>query len=681
VIKTNKWFAGLFFGFVLIFVSVIFVSCTPKRVQEQAFVLPSSTSLCQSLQNWADEVYLTNDPKVEVSEASYQRIVATLTLIEFDNENVAKQAFSDTVANRVLGFLGQIVVNIQNLQSVDIPTKVNGGVWYENVFLEWMAPVEMQSFKAEILQLGTGIWKPVDKELVRQINSRVNLWRVDVPGLNNTPGVKYALRVKSVDSLTNNIVASQNNIVALAFDRQGYAFSDNYVNGLKNTTGGYNLNGTVSKDAQVVYVTNENMNQSLNWNRFNTEAPNTPNDRHNLIIRIVGKVGSMGKFIGDYSDIPDAAKYKLGPTEGAVAQSRPFHEVPFRNAHNITVEGIGTDAYIEGWGLDFSGDDVQNIEIRNLKFDKWFNDATNFGATSSTPHQASHYWVHHNTFGHGVDRYSVGLGAADHTKGDGTVDINNGATNFTVSYNIFLEGGKTSLIGGAETQLMGHGTFHHNFFEGTSSRTPRLRNGSLHVFNNLYQSSKTYGVGAGHRANVIAEGNTFIDVQRPYIQSGEMSASNNQPFENSLSNDYPGIVITSVTEKQLQQKLTGRVLQADQFLDRFGKVTAMPWQHEFEYSGQSATKTNNGRINKLWASYTFTPFDSAQSFPINIIDFYISAQDALANAKPNTTGPQGWKPLAAVSDTLSDVGVQEAKLAELTVRALAGVQREWGIIV
>jgi pectate lyase len=58
-------------------------------------------------------------------------------------------------------------------------------------------------------------------------------------------------------------------------------------------------------------------------------------------------------------------------------------------------------------------------------------------------------------------------------------------------------------------------TFHHNWFEGSSSRHPRVRYGQVHVYNNLFDGNTTYGVGSAYGAKVLVEYNYFNAVQLP----------------------------------------------------------------------------------------------------------------------------------------------------------------------
>jgi hypothetical protein len=56
---------------------------------------------------------------------------------------------------------------------------------------------------------------------------------------------------------------------------------------------------------------------------------------------------------------------------------------------------------------------------------------------------------------------------------------------------------------------------HHNWFDGSSSRQPRVRFGRAHVFNNFYDNVTTYGVGSAYGAKVLVEHNSFDGVRLP----------------------------------------------------------------------------------------------------------------------------------------------------------------------
>jgi len=79
---------------------------------------------------------------------------------------------------------------------------------------------------------------------------------------------------------------------------------------------------------------------------------------------------------------------------------------------------------------------------------------------------------------------------------------------------------ETALVGHSDTytQDVGHlrVTYHHNFFDGTDQRHPRVRFGDpVHVFNNYYRDNALYGVASTMDAGVLVEGNYFENVPFP----------------------------------------------------------------------------------------------------------------------------------------------------------------------
>ena len=60
-------------------------------------------------------------------------------------------------------------------------------------------------------------------------------------------------------------------------------------------------------------------------------------------------------------------------------------------------------------------------------------------------------------------------------------------------------------------------TYHHNWFDATTQRHPRVRFGNpVHVYNNYYGSNGGYGVASTEGAGVLVEGNYFENVDDPY---------------------------------------------------------------------------------------------------------------------------------------------------------------------
>jgi pectate lyase len=169
-----------------------------------------------------------------------------------------------------------------------------------------------------------------------------------------------------------------------------------------------------------------------------------------------------------------------------------------------TIVGVGTAGTITGGGLTMVG--VKNVIIRNLTFTNASDDSIDIEQS------AHHIWIDHNDFSNGYD---------------GLVDIKRGSDYVTVSWNHFHNHDKTMLLGhddGNSAQDLGHlrVTYHHNWFDGSVQRHPRVRFAEpVHVFNNYYVGNSGYGVASTVNAGVLVEGNYFDGVGNPtVIQTG-----------------------------------------------------------------------------------------------------------------------------------------------------------------
>ena len=102
----------------------------------------------------------------------------------------------------------------------------------------------------------------------------------------------------------------------------------------------------------------------------------------------------------------------------------------------------------------------------------------------------SYIWVHNCDlfYGHaGSD--------GDQAKGDGALDAKR-SKYLTISYNHFWDTGKSNLLGlGEGTTADYYATYHHNWYDHSDSRHPRVRFFSTHVYNNYYDGVSKYGVG------------------------------------------------------------------------------------------------------------------------------------------------------------------------------------------
>jgi len=457
--------------------------------------------------------------------------------------------------------------------AADQPTR--RGTWFETAWATWTGTatsytVHVRTTGAVDWRTGSPIsgwlttWEQVDADLVRIVDPLRSTWRVDVPGL---PRGSYDLQVRTS---TGEVAHNFSGLRTESFPRFGAGFVPSNQNTFEGThefalngaVGGYLPDGRVDPAARVVYVTHETMATTMPTTLFSAR-PGSANQRQPLIVRILGTVGSYERV----ANTPAAAGAVIPPI--AVNNNRKL-SLGTGNG-NVTIEGVGPDAVVYGWGMSTGGS--HNVVIRNLTFDMWFDDAIEISGSNTTV-RASNFWVHNNTFRYGQNKFlHIPNTDPDQAKGDGATDIVNHARNYTVAYNHYAGSSKVLLIGGGVGSISPHyGTLHHNWFQGTEERTPRVRNGRVHIFNNLYDHiqghpyhdvlldrNTGYGIGAAHNATVWAEGNIFDTVNFPFLRSRQGHARGHQvtnyepgPGESPTANagfnhffgDAPGFIVT-----------------------------------------------------------------------------------------------------------------------------------------
>ncbi|MFI8192017.1 polysaccharide lyase family 1 protein [Streptomyces sp. NPDC085946] len=170
-----------------------------------------------------------------------------------------------------------------------------------------------------------------------------------------------------------------------------------------------------------------------------------------------------------------------------------------------TILGVGSTAEITGGGLQLGSTTRpgNNVIIRNIRFTHASDDSV------SVTNRAHHVWIDHCDFSQGYD---------------GLLDIKRESDYVTVSWNHFHDHSKTCLLGHNDSHTADRGklrvTYHHNFFDGTDQRHPRVRFAEpVHVYNNYYRNNRLYGVASTEDAGVLVEGNYFENVAHP-VYSG-----------------------------------------------------------------------------------------------------------------------------------------------------------------
>ncbi|WP_238598689.1 pectate lyase family protein [Saccharothrix sp. ALI-22-I] len=205
---------------------------------------------------------------------------------------------------------------------------------------------------------------------------------------------------------------------------------------------------------------------------------------------------------------------------------------------NKTIRGVGANSGISGTTLNIEDMSPANVIIQNL------NIRGVPGSDAIQIESATHVWIDHNTMSSTIEDNPDFY--------DGMLDITHAADYVTVSWNVIRNHWKTSLVGhsdgnGGEDRGHLRVTYHHNWFDRTFERSPRVRFGeTVHVFNNYYSNvnnnSSSYAIASLMDAGLLVEGNVFENVQQAcwsasgYADSdpGRLVARNN-----SLTNSGP----------------------------------------------------------------------------------------------------------------------------------------------
>ena len=417
--------------------------------------------------------------------------------------------------------------------------------------------------------------------LVRDTSEGV---RVDVMGLK--PGT-YTLTVT-----TKSGTFTQSGIEVNEQDRSGYAHY-NYTNGV----GAYNDDGTLKDNAIVLYVTDENKNTvTLSYggvtvsgigNILNSVGKACGEAGHEteckkvskgktyygkgntnqgilqllaennipLVIRMVGAVSESGLYkTGTWAAanaglIDGLTDYDSNDYGGSVGDNG--HMARMKSAKDVTIEGVGTDVAMDGWGIHFMSETSttaaglgKSFEVRNLTFMNQPEDAIGMegvqdGSVITAP--VERCWIHNNEF------YSpsiTGPAESDKAEGDGSCDFKRGEY-LTVSYNYFEGCHKTNLVGSSDTSLQYNLTYHHNIWKGCAARQPLGRQANMHFYNNQFIGTTDYAMNTRANAYIYSEYNLFFMTKNPMdVRSGAIKS-----YKDSFSSCIGSMTGTVVTDK------------------------------------------------------------------------------------------------------------------------------------
>ncbi len=424
--------------------------------------------------------------------------------------------------------------------------------------------------------------KKLDKNNV-YITKSGSTYRADLMGIK---AGSYSVTVLPIFS-ESEIPAAQtsSNVTISAYDRSGYAHF-NYSDGV----GAYKDDGTLKDNAIVLYVTDENKNTiSLSFggvtvtgignilnsvgadNGSGTASNGGAANTNQGILKKLGEAGIplVVRFVGCVSDSGLYAKgsftaantslinglTKFNSADYGGTEGDNGHMARMKSAKDVTLEGVGNDATIDGWGFHFmcesSAPDLgKSFEVRNLKFINTPEDAIGMegvqaskNASSDLSASVERCWIHNNEFyGPTID----GAAESDKKEGDGSCDFKRGQF-LTVSYNYFEGCHKTNLVGSADYSLQFNLTYHHNFWYMCKARGPLTRRANVHMYNNIFYGQTDYAVNTRADAYIFTEYNQFYLCKSPFAVEGGAIKSYNDNISSVIWNK--GSEPTYVTDK------------------------------------------------------------------------------------------------------------------------------------
>lgn len=373
------------------------------------------------------------------------------------------------------------------------------GGWRETAYAKWLPVENADSYN--VYYTGEGITdRKIDTQLIRDYGT---YFRADAVGLK---AGNYTLKIAAVIDGVEQTPTTTALLPVEAHNRTGFAFMNGRV------PGAYKADGTPKDNAVIIYITENTKNTiSMDVTGANAnpcvglqtifEGFKKGRDNRPLIVRMIGQITDLS-----YMDKGD---------------------IVIENNNNvnsyITLEGIGDDAVADGWGIRVKN--ATNIEIRNIGT---MNCNSDEGDNIGLQQNNSYVWVHHCDFFYG-DAGS----ASDQAKGDGALDSKTSGF-VTFGYNHFWDTGKSNLLGNG-TESPEYLTYHHNWYDHSDSRHPRVRSHSVHVFNNYYDGISKYGIGSTNASSVFVEGNYFRNCKYPMLISMQGSDVWNSTTQ---ANDY-----------------------------------------------------------------------------------------------------------------------------------------------
>ena len=525
--------------------------------------------------------------------------------------------------------------------------------WLESAFAEW-ASDGSDSYNVYYSGAGASNVK-VDAPLIRKYGSK---YRVDVVGLK---AGSYTLKIASVKGGKEIASTNSKSLTVKAHDRAGFAFSNGRV------PGAYKADGTLKDGAVVLYITESTKNSVTMDVTTSAKGAKTTCKSFQGILNCYKK---------GYETIPLDLRFIGNVTDSdSLVQGDMMIDLNGSEKSYVTVEGIGNDATVNGWGIRIKN--AQNVEIRNLGV---MNVDSKEGDNIGLQQDNQYVWVHNNDFfyGHaGSDK--------DQVKGDGALDCKL-STYITFSYNHFWDNGKSNLLGLKEGTSEGYYiTYHHNWYDHSDSRHPRVRYYSAHVYNNYYDGNAKYGAGSTLGSSVFMEANYFRNCKYPMMTSLQgtdvyASGTKRDPTNNGTFSKEAGGTIKAYNN-YMEGSYTFIPYGASKYILK-GKETAIgDIDSKVDFDAYVVT-SRDAKVPATVKSYsgenTYNNFDTDKSIMYSYtVD---SPEQAVANVRAYAGRVQGgdfkWNFDNSVDDASSDVN-QKLKDALMAYKGSNGEVMEY----
>jgi pectate lyase len=252
---------------------------------------------------------------------------------------------------------------------------------------------------------------------------------------------------------------------------------------------------------------------------------NTPSQ----MLAALSAQGNNAKIIKLYGTIDMASSDNGGPFTSHDDQNL---RSKIKLGSNTTLIGMSSDTKLVNASISITG--VTNVIVRNLNIVNpcdvgpvWDpNDGSSGNWNSEfdavTVSGSKNVWIDHNVFTDApmTDNLLPVENGKIKQCHDGSLDVKNGSDYVTVSNNRFELHQKNNLIGSSDSTTSDNGhltvTFNNNHFLNVGERSPRVRFGKVHIYNNYFEGSRShaiyphkYSIGVAYLAKIISQNNAF----------------------------------------------------------------------------------------------------------------------------------------------------------------------------